>query len=88
MGRRLDKLCGQAPLPVGSKGKIHIVHGACIEAAAQMPRYQEVEKDVTKSEAKKILANKAKLSKETITYLDSYRYGDDLIIKLAKAMEN
>ena len=40
----------------------------------QMPRYQEVKKDVTKTEAKKILADKAKLSKETITYLDSYRY--------------
>ena len=53
----------------------------------QMPRYQEVKQPVTKAEAKEILADKAKLSKATITYLDSYRYGDDLIIKLAKAMQ-
>lgn len=41
---------------------------------------------VTKAEAKTILKEKAGLSDATIVYLDSYRYGDDLIVKLAKAM--
>lgn len=51
-----------------------------------MPLYQGV-KAVTKDEAKSILKSKAGLSDATITYLDSYRYGDDLIIKLAQAVE-
>lgn len=51
-----------------------------------MPLYQEV-KTVTKDEAKSILKSKAGLSDATITYLDSYRYGDDLIVKLAQAVE-
>ncbi len=52
----------------------------------KMPRYQEVKKAVTKEEAKEIIKGKAKISEETIVYLDSYRYGDDLIVKLAEAM--
>lgn len=51
-----------------------------------MPLYQEV-KAVTKDEAKSILKSKAGLSDATIVYLDSYRYGDDLIVKLAQAVE-
>ena len=51
-----------------------------------MPLYQEV-KAVTKDEAKSILKSKAGLSDATITYLDSYRYGDDLIVKLAQAVQ-
>lgn len=43
--------------------------------------------NVTKAEAKTILKEKAGLSDATIVYLDSYRYGDDLIVKLAKAMQ-
>ena len=70
------------------KGKFTASMVRALKLPPQMPKYQEVKKPVTKTEAKKILADKAKLSKETITYLDSYRYGDDLIIKLAKAMEN
>lgn len=42
---------------------------------------------VTKQEAKTILKEKAGLSDASIVYLDSYRYGDDLILKLAKAMK-
>ena len=68
------------------KGKFTASMVRALKLPPQMPRYQEVKKPVTKTEAKKILADKAKLSKETITYLDSYRYGDDLIIKLATAM--
>lgn len=41
---------------------------------------------VTVDEAKTIIKDKAKLSDETINYLWSYRFGDDLIIKLAEAM--
>ena len=51
-----------------------------------MPLYKEV-KTVTKNEAKQIIKTKAGLSDATIVYLDSYRYGDDLLIKLAKAMQ-
>ena len=52
-----------------------------------MPEYKEVEKAMTKDEAKRILKAKAGLSDATITYLDSYRYGDDLIVKLAEAVQ-
>lgn len=52
-----------------------------------MPLYKEVDKAMTKDEAKRILKAKAGLSDATITYLDSYRYGDDLIVKLAEAMK-
>jgi hypothetical protein len=44
-------------------------------------------KDMTKEEAKAILKSKAALSDATIIYLDSYRFGDSLIIKLAQAMQ-
>lgn len=43
-------------------------------------------KSMTKDEAKQVLKEKAGLADATITYLDSYRFGDDLIIKLAEAM--
>lgn len=52
-----------------------------------MPAYKEVKKAMTKDEAKRILKAKAGLSDATITYLDSYRYGDDLIVKLAEAVQ-
>ena len=49
--------------------------------------YQEEVSSVTKDEAKKIIKEKAGVSDATIVYLDSYRYGDDLILKLAQAMQ-
>lgn len=54
-----------------------------------MPIYQTKQevKKVTKDEAKSIIKTKAGLSDATIVYLDSYRYGDDLLIKLATAMK-
>lgn len=52
-----------------------------------MPVYKEVQKAMTKDEAKRVLKTKAGLSDATITYLDSYRWGDDLLIKLATAMQ-
>ncbi len=52
-----------------------------------MPLYKEVSVAMTKDEAKRILKAKAGLSDATITYLDSYRYGDDLIVKLAEAVQ-
>ena len=42
---------------------------------------------MTKDEAKKIIKEKAGLSDSTIAFLDAYRYGDDLLIKLATAMQ-
>ena len=55
--------------------------------AAWRPNYTEVKKTVTKDEAKKIIKKKAGLSDSTIAFLDAYRYGDDLLIKLATAMQ-
>lgn len=55
-----------------------------------MPLYQmqqEVQEEMTKEEAKRVLKTKAGLSDATIVYLDSYRWGDDLIVKLAQAMK-
>lgn len=56
-----------------------------------MPLWQEVkesvEKELTKNEAKQLLKDKASLSEATLVYLDSYRYGDDLLIKLAQALK-
>ena len=52
-----------------------------------MPVYKEVQKAMTKDEAKRVLKTKAGLSDATITFLDAYRYGDDLLIKLATAMQ-
>lgn len=52
----------------------------------EMPRYVEVKKAMTKEEAKKIIREKVGLSEATIVYLDSYRYGDELLTKLAQAL--
>ena len=42
---------------------------------------------MTPEEARAIVKDKAKLSEETMTYLWSYRWGDDLLVKLAEAMQ-
>ena len=42
---------------------------------------------MTVEEAKRVLKAKAGLSDTTITYLYNYRWGDDLLLKLAAAME-
>lgn len=52
-----------------------------------MPVYKEAQKAMTKDEAKRVLKTKAGLSDSTIAFLDAYRYGDDLLIKLATAMQ-
>ena len=52
-----------------------------------MPVYKEVQNAMTKDEAKRVLKTKAGLSDSTIAFLDAYRYGDDLLIKLATAMQ-
>lgn len=57
--------------------------------AHAMLRYLNIpikEDNMTKSEAKEIIKKNAGLTDATITFLDSYRYGDDLITKLAEAM--
>lgn len=45
------------------------------------------EKGLTKEEQKELIKNKAGLDDNTIQYLDMYRYNNDLIRKLAKAMK-
>ena len=52
-----------------------------------MPLYKEKETAMTTEEAKSTLKAKAGLSDTTIEYLWSYRWGDELLVKLAKAME-
>ncbi len=56
-----------------------------------MPCWQEVkdgvDKKMTKEEAKQLLQEKAELSEATLVFLDSYRYGDDLLVKLAQALK-
>ncbi len=47
---------------------------------------QEVKRNVTKDEARELLRTKAGLSEATLVYLDSYRYGDELLVKLAETM--
>lgn len=49
------------------------------------PQYRE-EKNMTVDDAKAILKTRAGLSEATITYLWNYRWGDDLLVKLAQAM--
>ena len=44
-------------------------------------------KPMTVDDAKKIIKDKAKLSDETMDYLWSYRWGDELLVKLAEAMK-
>ncbi len=68
-------------------------HGKCTAAMVRagklprlMPRYVEVKQVMTKETAKQLLHDKAGLNEATIVYLDSYRYGDDLLIKLAQAL--
>ena len=50
------------------------------------PMY-EVEQTMTVEQAKEVLKNKVGLSDVTITYLYNYRWGDDLLCKLALAVE-
>ena len=52
-----------------------------------MKKYSGGGKKMTKEAAKKCLLEKAKLSEATLVYLDSYRYGDELICKLAEAID-
>jgi murein DD-endopeptidase MepM/ murein hydrolase activator NlpD len=48
----------------------------------------ESEAPMTKEEAKKIVQNKLSLSDKTIEYIaDDYRWGDDLIIKIAEGLQ-
>ena len=44
-------------------------------------------KNVSVDEAKAIVKERARLSDETITYLWNYRWGDELLVKLAEGMQ-
>lgn len=52
---------------------------------AWRPVYMEVH-TMTTDEAKKIIMDKAGLDAYTIQFLGAYKYGEDLMVKLAKAM--
>ena len=51
----------------------------------EMVFFEEVQ--ITVADAKKVLKNKVGLADETITFLECYKYGEDLIKKIAKAVE-
>jgi hypothetical protein len=51
------------------------------------PRYEKEERNMTVAQAKEIVKKKAKLSEATIEFLYNYRYGDELLMKLAEAMQ-
>ena len=53
---------------------------------AWRPVYREVH-TMTTDEAKKIIMDKAGLDAYTIQFLGAYKYGEDLMVKLAKAMQ-
>ena len=64
------------------------------DCSNRSPRYyvfskeqEEEEKPMTVDEARKIIKEKAGLSDATLIFLYQYRYGDELLIKLAKAMK-
>lgn len=62
-----------------------------IDTQARSPNYylfwKKGVKAVTKDEAKLIVKEKCKLSDQTLQYIaDDYRWGDELIVKLAEAM--
>ena len=59
------------------------IRGYCLPDYASKAK----EDTMTVEEALVIVKEKAKLADATITYLYSYRYGDDLLIKLAEAMK-
>lgn len=42
---------------------------------------------MTTDEAKKIIMDKAGLDAYTIQFLGAYKYGEELMVKLAKAMQ-
>lgn len=46
----------------------------------------EMECPMTKAEAVEIIKEKAGLSEQSVNYLDWYRWGDELLIRLAEAM--
>ena len=56
-------------------------------SGAYRPAYEREEEHMGVEEAKKILKERAGLSEATIAYLYSYRWGDDLLVKLAQAIE-
>lgn len=59
---------------------------ASLVTGAYRPKYEGAS-NLTKDEAKAVLRSVAGLSEATIVYLDSYKFADSLILKLANAMK-
>ena len=77
-----------------------VANGGCVRRKSYSLSYNRIagygrpdyslvkeEKAVSKDEAKKIVQTKAGLSDATINFIaDDYRWGDELIVKLAEAV--
>lgn len=48
---------------------------------------KEMNAEMTVAEAKNVLKEKVGLEDQTLTFLECYKYGDDLLIKLAEALQ-
>ena len=64
-----------------------IVNGVLGYLGMQKEEGAIVEKEISVERARRIIIDKAGLSPETVQYLWSYRYGDELLKKLAAAIE-
>lgn len=62
------------------------LYGRMGDIAARVNERLE-ERTMTADEAKKIVKEKALLSDETVAFLWSYRWGDELLVKLAQALK-
>ena len=89
---KYDSSYRSSKVTVGEKNQLYSTWEVLSkDCATRTPRYyvfskEEAQKKMTLEEAKKIIKEKCKLSNNTMLYLWSYRYGDDLLLKLAKAM--
>lgn len=62
-------------------------HGQSMDTFRASVKKRLEEKDMNLEEAKTVLKTKAGLSDATVTFLLAYRWGDELVLKLAAAMK-
>lgn len=88
---KYDSSYRSARVTIGKNNQIYtdwaILNQDCSNRSPRYYVFWKDEEKMTVEEAKIIIQEKAKLSDKTMLYLWSYRYGDDLLIKLANAMK-